>query len=46
MKAFAESKEVGMGAIAQPLRIAMTGTPVSPGIGETLSASISPQSPL
>jgi len=37
MKAFAESKEIGMGAIAQPLRIAMTGTPVSPGIGETLS---------
>lgn len=37
MKAFAERKEVGLGAIAQPLRIAMTGTPVSPGIGETLA---------
>jgi len=37
MKAFAESKGVGMGAIAQPLRIAMTGTAVSPGIGETLA---------
>jgi len=38
MKAFAEAKGVGMGAIAQPLRIAMTGTAVSPGIGETLFA--------
>ena len=38
IKAFAEAKEVGMGAIAQPLRIALTGTPVSPAMGETLAS--------
>ena len=28
--------EVGMGKVAQPIRVAVTGTMVSPGIGETL----------
>lgn len=34
--AFAESRELGMGRVAQPLRVAVTGTGVSPGLGETL----------
>ncbi|MCP4870817.1 MAG: glutamate--tRNA ligase [Proteobacteria bacterium] len=33
-----ERLELGMGKIAQPLRVAVTGTKVSPGIFETLSA--------
>ena len=33
---FAESHELMMGMVAQPLRIACTGSTVSPGIGETL----------
>lgn len=37
IKAFCESNELGMGKVAQPLRIAMTGNAVSPGLGETLS---------
>jgi glutamyl-tRNA synthetase len=32
----AEELEVGMGKIAQPLRVALTGTAVSPGIDKTL----------
>ena len=35
--ALAASLNVGMGKIAQPLRVVLTGTSVSPGIGETLS---------
>jgi glutamyl-tRNA synthetase len=27
-----------MGMVAQPIRVAVTGTPVSPPIGETLAA--------
>jgi len=34
---FAEKREVGMGKVAQPLRVAVTGAAVSPGIGDTLS---------
>ena len=34
---FAESRELMMGMVAQPLRIACTGATVSPGIGETLN---------
>ena len=32
----AEELEVGMGKIAQPLRVALTGTAVSPSIDKTL----------
>ncbi len=37
VSAFAESKEVGMGKIAQPLRVAVTGAGVSPSLGQTLA---------
>lgn len=33
---FAESRELGMGKVAQPLRVAVTGSTVSPSIGDTL----------
>ncbi len=33
---FAEENELMMGLVAQPLRVACTGSTVSPGIGETL----------
>jgi glutamyl-tRNA synthetase len=33
----AEALGVGMGKVAQPLRVAVSGRAVSPGIGETLS---------
>jgi glutamyl-tRNA synthetase len=36
MKDFCEKNEVGMGKVAQPLRVAATGTSISPGIGDTL----------
>lgn len=36
MQAYCESKALGMGKVAQPLRVAVAGTAVSPGIGETL----------
>lgn len=35
--AFAEKRELGMGKVAQPLRVAMTGASVSPPLGETLA---------
>ena len=31
---YCETKEIGMGMVAQPIRVAVTGTPVSPPIGE------------
>lgn len=34
---FAETREIGMGKVAQPLRVAVSGAAVSPGIGETLA---------
>lgn len=37
VRGFAEDAELGMGKIAQPLRVAVTGTTVSPGIFETLT---------
>ena len=37
IKSVAETLKLGMGKVAQPLRVAVTGTTVSPGIGETLS---------
>lgn len=37
VESFAVSRNIGMGAVAQPLRVAMTGTTVSPGLGETLA---------
>ncbi|NBD10682.1 MULTISPECIES: glutamate--tRNA ligase [Corallococcus] len=36
VKAVSESAQVGMGKVAQPLRVAITGNTTSPGIGETL----------
>ena len=36
VRAVAEELEVGMGKIAQPLRVALTGTAVSPSIDKTL----------
>ncbi len=33
---FAESQGLGMGKVAQPIRVAMTGAAVSPGLGHTL----------
>lgn len=36
-EAYAEEKNVGMGKIAQPLRVALTGSAVSPPLGETLA---------
>jgi len=36
LKAVAEQAKVGLGKIAQPVRVAVTGGTVSPGIGETL----------
>lgn len=37
LTAWAEARELGLGKIAQPLRVALTGTGVSPGIFETLA---------
>ncbi len=37
VKCFAESNEVGMGKIAQPVRVAVTGAAVSPALGQTLA---------
>ena len=36
LEAVAKQHEVGMGKVGQPLRLAMTGTPTSPGIGDTM----------
>lgn len=36
IKAFCEAREIGMGKVAQPLRVAMTGLGVSPPLGQTL----------
>ncbi len=36
VKAFAEANEVGMGKVAQPIRVAVTGSGVSPSLGQTL----------
>jgi glutamyl-tRNA synthetase len=33
---FCTARELGMGKVAQPIRVAVTGTMVSPGIGDTL----------
>lgn len=37
LHAFAEARSLGMGKVAQPLRVALTGSTVSPPIGETLA---------
>jgi glutamyl/glutaminyl-tRNA synthetase len=37
LAAFAETNTLGMGKVAQPLRIALTGTGISPGLGHTLA---------
>ena len=37
LQAYAQAQGLGMGKVAQPLRVAVTGTAVSPGIGETLA---------
>jgi glutamyl-tRNA synthetase len=37
VKAFCDAKDLNMGKAAQPIRIALTGTAVSPPLGETLA---------
>lgn len=37
VKDFCEKHEVGMGKVAQPLRVAVSGGPVSPPLGQTLA---------
>ena len=37
VRAFCDSRQIGMGTLAQPLRVAVTGSTVSPGLGETLA---------
>ncbi|MCL4220805.1 MAG: glutamate--tRNA ligase [Phycisphaerales bacterium] len=37
LHAFATDRGLGMGKVAQPLRVAVTGGSVSPGLGETLA---------
>jgi glutamyl-tRNA synthetase len=37
MRGFAEQNDVKLGAVAQPLRVALTGRTTSPGIFEVLS---------
>ena len=36
LEALAQRREVGMGKVGQPLRVAITGTSMSPGIGDTM----------
>ena len=36
VRGVAEAREIGMGKVAQPIRIALTGGPVSPSIDDTL----------
>jgi len=36
VEAFCTQRNLGMGKVAQPIRVAITGTTVSPGIGESL----------
>ena len=38
MRGFAESSEVKLGQVAQPLRAALTGSTTSPGIFEVMAA--------
>ncbi|MFG0326359.1 MAG: glutamate--tRNA ligase [Phycisphaerales bacterium JB037] len=37
VKAWCEGEGIGMGKVAQPLRVALTGTTVSPPLGQTLA---------
>ena len=37
LKAFCDKHSLGMGKVAQPLRVAVTGATISPAIGETLA---------
>ena len=37
VKQVCDEKDVKMGAVAQPLRVAVSGTTISPAIGETLT---------
>jgi glutamyl-tRNA synthetase len=37
VQAFAESRQLGLGKIAQPLRVALTGGTISPPIDATLA---------
>jgi glutamyl/glutaminyl-tRNA synthetase len=37
VKSYCESQEVGMGKLAQPIRVAVTGAAVSPPLGQTLA---------
>ena len=44
LKSLAESAGVGLGKVAQPIRVAVTGSTVSPPIGETLELLGKPES--
>lgn len=37
IRTFAEQRELGLGKVAQPLRVALTGTTISPQIADTLA---------
>ncbi len=37
VKEYAQSQDAGMGKLAQPLRVAVTGGPVSPPLGQTIA---------
>ncbi len=37
LKGYSEKNQLGMGKVAQPLRVAVTGTMISPPIGQTLA---------
>ena len=36
LEIIAKNREIGMGKVGQPLRIAVTGSAMSPGIGDTM----------
>ena len=42
VKGFCESKEVGLGKVAQPIRVSMTGQKTGPGLYEMLVAAGQP----
>ena len=42
IQSFAQARELGMGKVAQPLRVALTGSAVSPPLGDTLAVLTKP----
>ena len=39
VKGFCEAREIGLGKVAQPIRVSMTGTKTGPGLYEMLVAA-------